>query len=503
MPIGSAMKKIGAVTVLLALIMNLCAVSIYATDVTSYDNVVEITAVDESELQSHPEDGGDAEITVIMYAWDGRTMSVKRSEVELYESVGWNREPFITMYAPDGKSLNVRRDEIKAYENEGWTLEELVRMYALDGRTIGVKVDEVEAYKKVNWYTEPPVTMYALDGRTLLVKSDEVEAHKKVGWYTEPPVTMYALDGRTIKVAGSEVEAYEKVNWYTEPPVKMYTLDGRTCIVKKSEVEAYEKVNWYTEPPVIMYALDGRTRVVKKSEVEAYQKVNWYLEEDLSELKQIKALVIPATINYRVNGYAYSSLKGYITTIEKGTVVEYMNPDNHNSMAKAKIKLPSGTVCWVPMNAVTISKKNYTIKDILTNAEREAFVNKKGYSSKTNSLIWVNKQRQTLTLFTGSRGNWKVAAVFPVATGKNVTPTPTVVCEYVYKTCWVTESYVCDPVMSLYDGYAIHNQPVNHKGYVIDTTIGNPASAGCIRMLAKDAKTLYQKTPVKTTVVLY
>lgn len=224
---------------------------------------------------------------------------------------------------------------------------------------------------------------------------------------------------------------------------------------------------------------------------------------DGSDLKAIEALVIPATVNYRVNGYSYASLTGYVTTIEAGTIVEYMNPDNHNSMRAAKVKLASGTVCWVSMSAITVSTKNYTIKDILTNEDREAFVNRMGYSSKTDYLIWVNKQRQRLTLFMGSKGNWKVVNVFPVATGKNLTPTPTTVCEYKYKTRWVTPGYTCDPVMSLYDGYAIHNQPVSPSGYVIDTTIGNPASAGCVRMLIQDVRTLCYYTPVGTTVVLY
>ena len=77
------------------------------------------------------------------------------------------------------------------------------------------------------------------------------------------------------------------------------------------------------------------------------------------------------------------------------------------------------------------------------------------------------------------------------------------VCEYKYKTRWVTPDYTCDPVLALYDGYAIHNQPENHSGYVIDPTIGNPASAGCVRMLKKDVNWVYYYVPVGTTVVLY
>lgn len=219
--------------------------------------------------------------------------------------------------------------------------------------------------------------------------------------------------------------------------------------------------------------------------------------------KKITPVVLPATIKYQTTGYAYSSLTGYVTTIAGGTSIEYLNPDNHNSMRAAKVKLPSGVICWVPMAAVSLSQQNFTIADTLTDYDREAFVNASGYSSKTSYLIWVNKQRQRLTVFMGSKGNWRAVNTFPVATGKNATPTPTVVCEYKYKTRWVTPGYTCDPVLALYDGYAIHNQPESHSGYVIDPTIGNPASAGCIRMLKNDVNWVYYYVPVGTTVVLY
>lgn len=381
--------------------------------------------------------------------------------------------------------------------------EETVTMYTEDGRTLEVEKPYVEAHENVGWFVGPVVTMYSNDGRTLTVNETKVKLYEDLGWYTEPVTLMYSLDGRMLYVMNSYVEAHKKAGWYTEPVTLMYSLDGRTLVVGKQYVEAHEKVGWYTEPVTVLYSTDGRTNIVKKSEIAINKKVGWFEENELSELRKISRLVIPATVNYTVDAYEYSSLKGYITKVEAGTTVEYMNPDNHDSMKAAKIKLPSGRICWVPMASVSISRKNYTIKDILTNEEREAFVNKNGYKSKTDYLIWVNKQRQTLTLFKGKAGNWKAVYVFPVATGANTTPTPTVVCEYKYKTRWVTDTYICDPVMALYDGYAIHNQPVGHNGYVIDRTIGNPASAGCIRMLLKDVEKLYKVTPVGTTVVLY
>lgn len=141
-------------------------------------------------------------------------------------------------------TVNISSDSSNPINNDELT----VTMYAPDGRTISIPQSEIEAYKNVGWYTEPVVLMYAADGRTRYTLQSEVAAYKGVGWYTEPVVLMYAADGRTRYTLQSEVEAYKGVGWYTEPVVLMYAADGRTRYTLQSEVEAYKGVGWYTEP---------------------------------------------------------------------------------------------------------------------------------------------------------------------------------------------------------------------------------------------------------------
>lgn len=93
--------------------------------------------------------------TSLMYAEDGRTLSVKNSEVKLYESVGWFLGPVTLMHAPGNRTLTVRNTEIKLYESLGWYLEPVSTMYAIDGRTLVVKNTEIELYKTVGWYESP------------------------------------------------------------------------------------------------------------------------------------------------------------------------------------------------------------------------------------------------------------------------------------------------------------------------------------------------------------
>lgn len=219
--------------------------------------------------------------------------------------------------------------------------------------------------------------------------------------------------------------------------------------------------------------------------------------------QMVNPVVITACTKRSTPAYSYSGLTGYCTTIPAGSYVAYLNPDNHNSMRSAKVKTQWGGIYWVSMSDIYITTGNYVIADNLTSEQKEHFVNYKGYSSKTDYLVWVNLERQILTVFMGSQNNWKFLNCFPVATGKNNTPTPTVEHEIVYVTRWVTPEYTCYPVLALYDGYAIHNQPVSPRGYVIDSTIGKPASAGCVRMLQKDINWVHSYVPVGTNVVIY
>lgn len=123
-------------------------------------------------------------------------------------------EPTKNLINQQGDSRTVPVTELSLWETDGWTVDDDVLMYASDGRTITVRQSAVEAYKNVGWYTEPVVLMYAADGRTLYVVQSEVEAHKNVGWYLEPVQELYASDGRALVVPKTEVDAHKNVGWF-------------------------------------------------------------------------------------------------------------------------------------------------------------------------------------------------------------------------------------------------------------------------------------------------
>ncbi len=164
---------------------------------------------------------------VILYASDGRTISVKKDEVPNWMAVGWFKTPedarIITMYALDGRTIDIPQFYREDYKNVGWynTREEVtLSMYSMDGRTIEVFKDAAEAHHKVGWYynlSDVTVTMYDKNGVEYTIFKDNVEKERKNGLSTnknDVMQLMFSADGRFIHVPFDKVTDYENVGWY-------------------------------------------------------------------------------------------------------------------------------------------------------------------------------------------------------------------------------------------------------------------------------------------------
>lgn len=150
----------------------------------------------------------------------------------------------------------------------------------------------------------------------------------------------------------------------------------------------------------------------------------------------------------------------------------------------------------------------YAVNNDYQDYEKEVWINAKGYSSKTQYLLWINRAYQHVNVFSGSKGNWKLAKSFIVGTGAASTPTPTGVTTVSYKSAggWTTSTYTVRPVVGFYPGtgYAFHSRlcyPGTEKEY--DFSSGYPVSHGCVRMQRNDINWIYNNIPVGTAVVIF
>lgn len=151
---------------------------------------------------------------------------------------------------------------------------------------------------------------------------------------------------------------------------------------------------------------------------------------------------------------------------------------------------------------------SYAVNNDYSTTEKEVWVNAKGYSSKTQYLIWVNRAYQHANVFQGSKGNWKLVKSFLVGTGAAGTPTPTGLTTVSYRDAsgWTTSTYTVRPVVGFYPGtgYAFHSRlcsPGTDNEY--DFSAGYPISHGCVRMYKSDIHWIYNNIPVGTTVAIF
>lgn len=197
-----------------------------------------------------------------------------------------------------------------------------------------------------------------------------------------------------------------------------------------------------------------------------------------------------------------------------GFVLTYRNPvtgETEKKIAGATAQIENYPAShYLPTADEVLAKVNptYKVGNVdYTPEEKTVFVNAKGYSSKTQYLIWVSRSAQKVNIFEGSKNNWTLIHEFDCATGAAGSPTPVGVTYVTYKqTDWTTSSYTCRPIVRFYPGtgYAFHSRlyyPGSDR--VKDATMGRPASHGCVRMMDKGIYWIYNNIPTQTTVVIY
>ena len=201
--------------------------------------------------------------------------------------------------------------------------------------------------------------------------------------------------------------------------------------------------------------------------------------------------------------YSSSGLYGAIRFLPAGT--KLLHYYLHDGASAASVYTDDGQFGYVSVNCIQIPKELELSKTDYSQATLEGFVDKMGYSSSSKYLIWVSLKTQTVNIFTGKKGSWSLVKSAPCASGKPATPTVkgTFRVQYRYNT-WVFDGYKVRYVTGFYEGYAFHSRSYNNSFTVLlDPTIGEPASHGCLRMLDEDCKYIYDNIPYGTTVVVY
>lgn len=181
------------------------------------------------------------------------------------------------------------------------------------------------------------------------------------------------------------------------------------------------------------------------------------------------------------------------TKLKVGTRVTIVKRRKVGRHPMVYVRVPNGEEYWIKRCNVRYNAP-YTTKDY-TREVKENFVNEKGYSSRTKYLLFICHYTQRVYLFKGKKGKWDLKRTFRCAAGRSYTQTPIGVFQvYAKASRTLAGSRYVTYFKSL---NAFHARPYG------STTMGRPASNGCIRMYTNDAIYIQRNIPMRTTVVSY
>jgi len=165
----------------------------------------------------------------------------------------------------------------------------------------------------------------------------------------------------------------------------------------------------------------------------------------------------------------------------------------------------SGVKGWVESEVLIIPPDTRAETRQLTAAQLEEFANTKGFESQTAFFIYTDLWRQRMHVFTGEAGKWQLLITFVCATGRNETPTTRGEFETSERGAWFYSKRLGSGGkywVRFNDTYLFHSVAMNSAKEVIDPTLGERVSSGCIRLSVEDARWVYENVPKGTKVVV-
>lgn len=125
-------------------------------------------------------------------------------------------------------------------------------------------------------------------------------------------------------------------------------------------------------------------------------------------------------------------------------------------------------------------------------------------SSATGWLLMVDTSSCVVGVYRGSRGNWTNAAFWSCAPGNPWTPTVVGQFSVGMKGYSFGSGYTCYYWTQFYGDYLFHSVLYNQGTRdLMDGTLGQPASLGCVRLAIENAKWIYDNIPTRSAVVVY
>ena len=194
---------------------------------------------------------------------------------------------------------------------------------------------------------------------------------------------------------------------------------------------------------------------------------------------------------------------GVCGEVKAGTAVEIVEDRSGEWYAVAGAV--DGQRGWMSAGALEIPPDTAANREQVSTEALENYVNSRRVESRTGYLLFTDLERQQTHVFTGAVGEWKLLRSLPCATGKNVSPTKRGLFACETRGEWFYSQRLRSGARYWirFDGpYLFHSLAMDANGEVIDFTIGERVSSGCVRLAVEDARWLYENIPDMTAVLI-
>ena len=179
--------------------------------------------------------------------------------------------------------------------------------------------------------------------------------------------------------------------------------------------------------------------------------------------------------------------------------------DQNEGNSQVVDTVSSGEIVTIQEDRGYIPQNEPTNTNQLTKEQIEGYVRWRQLNSKTDTLIWVDIDRQLTYVLKRDEDTefWLLERTILCSTGENKSPTKTGIYKIKDRGEWFYSDYFNSGAMYWvrYCGsYLFHSVAMDKDKNITDDTLGKKSSAGCIRMSVEDSKWFYENSPDGSTV---
>lgn len=164
------------------------------------------------------------------------------------------------------------------------------------------------------------------------------------------------------------------------------------------------------------------------------------------------------------------------------------------------------------INSITMFREEYSGEDseYTSNAILQEItpnnINSLSVASKTSYLVYLSLDKQITYVYEGSNNNWNLIKEFPSSTGIDGEETPKGIFAVTNRGEWFYSEEFQQGAkywVQFMGDYLFHSLPFDEsQNNIVDYTIGEPSSHGCIRLEVEDAKWLYDNVDNDTKIII-